>query len=87
MRNGLCPKCASDEIYLADLNPHGLLTGDGHPLLRIYKEKGFWPDVVIAETEIYVCRACGFLEMYVRDTDKLEKLEDCANWRKVKRSI
>jgi predicted nucleic-acid-binding Zn-ribbon protein len=86
MRNGLCPKCGSEEVYLADANPPGLLTGDGHPLLRIYKDKGFWPDVVIAEMNVYVCRACGFLEMYARDIDKLSKLIDCTNWHRVRRN-
>jgi predicted nucleic-acid-binding Zn-ribbon protein len=87
MRDGLCPKCASEEVYLADAQPPGLLTGDSQPFLRIYKDKGFWPDVVIAEMNIYVCRTCGFSEMYVRDTDKLVKLEDCTNWRKVTRRV
>lgn len=87
MRNGLCPKCDSEEIYLADAHPQGLLTGDGQPMLRIYKDKGFWPDVIIAEMNVYVCRACGFLEMYVRDRAGLEKLEDCTNWHRVGRSL
>jgi predicted nucleic-acid-binding Zn-ribbon protein len=43
--------------------------------------------VVIAEIDVFVCRACGFSEMYVRDTDKLKKLEDCTNWRKVTRRV
>lgn len=87
MRNGLCPKCNAEEVYIADANPHGMLTGDGQPLLRIYKEKGFWPDVVIAEMNVYLCRACGYLELYARDLSKLEKLEDCSNWHKIRRSV
>ena len=39
MRNGLCPKCDSEEIYLADANPAGMLAGEGQPLLRIYKRQ------------------------------------------------
>ncbi|HEY0322929.1 MAG TPA: hypothetical protein VGC66_18380 [Pyrinomonadaceae bacterium] len=37
--------------------------------------------------EVYLCRACGYLEMYARDLSKLEKLEDCSNWHKLRRSV
>lgn len=87
MRSGLCPKCTAEAVYVADTNPAGVLAGDGQPLLRIYKEKGFRPDVTIAEMDFYLCRACGFLEMYVRDESKLEKIEGSTNWRKVSRRV
>jgi predicted nucleic-acid-binding Zn-ribbon protein len=86
MRNGLCPKCNSEEIYLADVNPAGMLAGDGQPLLRIYKEKGFWPDVTLCELNVYLCRTCGYTEMQVRDVSKLEKLEGSTNWKKLERN-
>jgi hypothetical protein len=87
MRNGLYPNCNSEEIYLADANPAGLLTGDGQPLLRIYQDKSFWPDVTLAELNVYLCHACGYLEMRVRELGKLAKLEGSTNWKKVSRAV
>ena len=87
MRDGLCPKCVAEEVYVADTNPAGMLAGEGQPLLRIYKEKGFWPDVTLVEMNIYICRACGYVEMHALDTEKLEKLADSTNWHKVRRRV
>jgi predicted nucleic-acid-binding Zn-ribbon protein len=87
MRDGVCPKCASEEVYYADTQPSGMLAGEGQPLLRIYKDKSFWPDVTLVEMNIYVCRACGYVEMHATDTGKLEKLADATNWHKVWRKV
>ncbi len=85
MRNGICLKCSNKNVYLSTATgiQSGLKTGDGQPLLNIYKENRFIPDVDCLEMDYYVCRTCGFFEMYVRDTSRLAKLDDCTNWTKL----
>jgi predicted nucleic-acid-binding Zn-ribbon protein len=85
VRDGQCPKCSSQEVYssLARGAQAGLSTDGGQPLLRIYKDKRFIPDISLLEMACYVCRDCGYFEMYVRDTSQLSRLDDCTNWQKV----
>ncbi|HEX8843726.1 MAG TPA: hypothetical protein VF791_03735 [Pyrinomonadaceae bacterium] len=86
MRDGRCPRCASEEVYYSDGQgaQAGLSTDGGQPLLRIYKDKRFIPDITLLELDCYICRACGHFEMCVRDVNQLSKLDDCTNWRRMK---
>jgi predicted nucleic-acid-binding Zn-ribbon protein len=85
MRQGICAKCGSGEVYVSEASgaQSGLTAGGGQLCLRIYKENRFIPDVHVLETEVYVCRSCGYFESYVRDAAALSKLDDCTNWRRV----
>jgi predicted nucleic-acid-binding Zn-ribbon protein len=86
MQNGLCPKCSSGEVYYSDAtgSEHGLHDA---PLVNLYKDRKWVPDISMLELAYYLCQSCGYLDMYVRDTDQLSKLGECTNWRKVERSI
>jgi predicted nucleic-acid-binding Zn-ribbon protein len=86
MLGGTCPKCASEEVYYNDAkgSQSGLSTDGGQPLLRVYKDKRFMPDIALLEMNCYVCRACGYFEMYVQDVAQLSKLDDCTNWSRIK---
>jgi predicted nucleic-acid-binding Zn-ribbon protein len=88
MREGRCPKCASEQIYYSNAKgaQSGLSTDSGQPLLRIYKDNRFIPDISLLEMDYYLCRQCGYLEMYVRDISQLAKLDDCTNWQKVNKA-
>ena len=85
MQNGICLKCHTKNVYLSNAKglQSGLKTGDGQPLLNIYKENRFIPDIDYLEMNHYICRNCGYFEMYVRDVAKLSKLDDCSNWVKI----
>ena len=85
MQNGICSKCSAKSVYFSNAGggQTGLRTGDGHPLLNIYKDNRFIPDIDFLEMDYYVCRTCGYFEMFVRDKNKLVKLDDCSNWCKV----
>lgn len=85
MQNGICPKCDAKTIYFSNArgSQAGIYTGDGQLLLNIYKDNRFIPSIDYLEMDSYVCRTCGYLEMFVRDKEKLLKLDDCSNWHKV----
>jgi hypothetical protein len=85
MRNGLCVKCGADTVYFSSAkgSQTGLKTGDGSPYLNIYKDNKWIPDIDYLEMNYYVCRACGYFEMFVLDVSKLIKLDDCDNWQKI----
>lgn len=86
MKTGTCPKCTSTEVYRSKVKTgldYGLVADKSPLLLNIYKDKGWWPDVNMLYMDCFVCRACGYLEMYVQDIEKLSKLEDSTNWIKV----
>ncbi|GMV32674.1 MAG: hypothetical protein AMXMBFR60_05030 [Chloroflexota bacterium] len=72
MRNGTCPNCGSTEVYAGtDVNV----------------KKGRYnviPIALLIEAALdnYVCAECGYVEHYVADRAKLEKIK--AKWQKVK---
>lgn len=85
MQNGTCPKCSSDQVYISDAS--GAQTAiSTYPLVKIYKENKWVPDITMLELNYYVCRSCGHFEMGIRDIGELEKLDDCTNWRKIDRT-
>lgn len=66
MRSGICPKCESDKIY----------SGASLPL----KKGPFGSNSIpvsltsIAALDNYVCVACGYVESYVSEPDKLTEI-------------
>ncbi|HVZ41955.1 MAG TPA: hypothetical protein VHI13_21935 [Candidatus Kapabacteria bacterium] len=61
MRNGICPKCASETVHLVEayrLADHNI------PITR-------WNS---AGLDYYVCVTCGFVESYVHDGKELAAL-------------
>ena len=85
MQNGVCPRCDASEVYASDAQgpQSGLSAGDGQPLLRIYKDGRWIPDITLLPMAHYVCRACGHVEMRVLDVAALEKLDDSTNWKRL----
>lgn len=66
MRSGICPKCESDKIY----------SGASLPL----KKGPFGSNSIpvsltsIAALDNYVCVACGYVESYLSETEKLTEI-------------
>ena len=80
MKTGTCPKCRSTEVYRGVKAP--LEAGSG--LLRlsaIHNNTGL--NILL---EPYVCRACGYVEMFVAE-DSRNRLQavalDIKRWHKV----
>lgn len=58
MKDGICPKCGSHEVYTADKGSHrnGMAIG----IMRS------------ARVQDYVCADCGYVEQYILNTSSLE---------------
>jgi len=61
MKSGICPKCQSDQVYVAD---------------RAYDEGGLlrFSPFSAARKQFYICRECGYVESYL-DPKDLKKVE------------
>ena len=82
MRDGVCPKCQSKNVYVADMQ--GLHSGIVDlPKIQLYRENRWIPDVDIVMSNAYLCQDCGYFEFYVQETAKLSRLSDSDNWKKV----
>ncbi len=83
MKNGICPKCNSTEVYRGlSTEGEGLTAGTYNALVEISTGKTqttLW-------VETYVCRACGYLEMHVANRDDLAVLPQADGWEKVRPS-
>ncbi len=85
MQNGVCPKCASREVYYSDATgeTHGISVDRSQPYVRLYKDATWMPDVWMIALSYYLCRSCGYFETYVRDVGELSRLDACTNWQRV----
>ena len=78
MRDGICPKCHSNEVYsgadiTAKTNSYGM---NAIPI-----RGGIYFSPVTAPLDNYVCAHCGYVESYISDPKKLEEIAD--RWSKV----
>ncbi len=71
MKDGVCPKCKSEEIYVDDSGPHGIVM----PLSLL---KNIF-------TRLYACAKCGYLEFYIQNKQDIEKIS--SKFQKVKGNI
>ncbi len=90
MRNGICPKCRSAEVYRGFATEGEGLTA-GSYCLAIEIMSGIpsnghsrpertrltlWVDT-------YICRTCGYVETHVSNTEDLDNLPQADGWEKV----
>ncbi len=61
MKNGICPKCSSEEIYIDSNNRHGI----GKPIQEFS-----------AQTHYYCCTDCGYIEIYAQTGYDLSKAKE-----------
>jgi len=76
LKANACPKCGSTEIYAGvDVYPKsGPFTSNSIPISL----------TSIAALDNYVCAACGYVESYIADAEKLKEIQK--KWVKVKES-
>ena len=68
MRSGTCPKCGSSEVYSgAHMHPWSKLGYDWANTIPI-------AFLSFASLDNYVCVDCGYVESYIGDRRKLEKI-------------
>ena len=66
MKQGKCPKCGSEEVYLGiEVLPKSGPFGSNSIPISI---------VSIAALDNYVCTDCGYLESYIADNEKMKEI-------------
>jgi predicted RNA-binding Zn-ribbon protein involved in translation (DUF1610 family) len=80
LNSGKCPQCGSSEVYRGIATEgEGLTAGSYTLLVELRTEKSqvtLWADT-------FVCRSCGFLQMYVANLENLELLPKADSWERV----
>ena len=63
----------------------GIKASSSQLLINLHVDKGgiFGDKFDMGYLDNYVCKDCGYTEMYVNDISKLEKIEETKNWKKV----
>lgn len=82
MKQGICPKCDSRDVYACDWKSTPFTSGTGESLL-MKKNGGFLANLSSAKLEYYICAVCGYLETYAQHTEDLSALKESTNWRRV----
>ena len=79
MRDGICPKCAGNEVYFQE--------GGRYPHEHIVLKKGQGrPDIIAVGMKVtapdkYICADCGYLEYYVASPEDTQVVRE--NWQRV----
>ena len=62
MKDGICPKCESEEIYKDKSERHGIV---------------IWIQALaVHPTNLYVCADCGYLEFYAQTGFDLQQVKE-----------
>ena len=82
MKNGVCPMCQSNEVYMTDgddnLSPGGMLMFSG----------AVGREIASYHSDLYVCLDCGYMAMFASPTvykgkhQELAFLKTADEWRK-----
>ena len=72
---GTCPKCGSTEIFVDD---RGLVDASGG--ITVLNLHDMWHGSKAA-INTYLCSACGYLELFLADTDRLPDI--VRTWRRI----
>jgi len=72
MKKGTCPKCGAASVYMRKA---GIGRGDGGD--HVYTGAVTKP----TKLDDYACTACGYIESYIPDSEKLQAVEKA--WSKV----
>jgi predicted nucleic-acid-binding Zn-ribbon protein len=77
MNRGVCPKCGSGEIYRgASTDGEGLSAASYTSLVEVRTGK----DQVTLWIDTYICRACGYVELFVANRSDLAVLPQADGW-------
>ncbi len=70
MRNGVCPICNSPEVYVGTTRMASIRAGSyGANSIPVN-----W--AITAPLENFVCADCGYVESYILEPEKLEKIRE-----------
>jgi predicted nucleic-acid-binding Zn-ribbon protein len=75
LSEGICPKCGSTEIYVDD---RGLVDATGG--ISVLNLHDIWHGSKAA-INTYLCAACGYLEFFLAETDRLPEI--IQTWRRI----
>lgn len=75
LSEGICPKCGSTEIYVDD---RGLVDAAGGIAVLNLHDKWYGSKAAI---NTYLCAACGYLEFFLADTERLSDIVQ--TWRRL----
>ena len=78
MRNGICPKCHSNEVYSGANIP---TKTNAYGMNAIPIRGGIYFNPITAPLDNYVCVRCGYHESYVADERKLAEIAE--RWTRV----
>lgn len=72
MKNGKCIKCGSDEVYVREstIGEYGSFQSNTMPITLFTN----------AIFENFVCTSCGYVERYIKEPAKLDKIKE--KWSK-----
>ena len=76
MKDGLCPKCASNQVYKKN---EGIGIGTLNGLGRFVISGYFFSDETNCDS--YICVKCGYFENYITNPEALAKVGE--KWEKV----
>jgi hypothetical protein len=80
MKDGVCPKCHSTEVYRgSSADGEGLTAGMYNSVVEIVAGK----TQKTLRMDTFICRACGYVEMHVANCDDLDVLPQADGWEKV----
>jgi hypothetical protein len=77
IKDGICPKCSSDEIYASV--PVYTMGAEGH---SIFFYKSFFNSGYIF-LQHYACLNCRYLETYIEDEESVNRIVE--NWQPLKK--
>jgi rubredoxin len=77
MKDGTCPMCGSNEVYMTEDFDTLEARGDN---LHFQAMQG--SDTGIFQFDTYVCTVCGFTAMFAKGDQDLYFLRAADNWRK-----
>ncbi|MBE7436336.1 MAG: hypothetical protein HS100_20645 [Anaerolineales bacterium] len=70
MKNGVCPKCSSSEVYFIKYDYSNLRGSAAHALLDSF----VFPKGPGMNFTLYICVDCGYTEHYVHDKKQLKQV-------------
>ena len=76
MKNGKCPACDATSVYTS-ANALVRASGSGLQLIEPYSELNTY-------LTPYVCTACGFVALFVKNTSQLKNLPNAKGWEQAK---
>ena len=76
MKNGKCPKCSENTVYMSKTG----ITYHTGGAMYVQNLKSFLI-MPLKDYDVYVCTSCGYYETYITDDGKLKEI--ASKWNKI----